>query len=45
MLIEGYGWTFGEVAALLGLSRGAVETHVRRGLRKLREALEVTLDA
>jgi len=41
LLIEGYGWTYAEVADLTGLSRGAVETHAQRGMRKLRDALGV----
>jgi len=44
VLVEGYAWTYAEVALLMGLSRGAVETHVRRGMRKLRKALGVNFD-
>lgn len=28
MLVHGLGWTYGEVAELLGVSRGTVQTHV-----------------
>lgn len=41
LLIEGYGWTFQEVADVLGLSRSSVQRHVDRGMAKLRKALEV----
>ncbi|MCP4306110.1 MAG: hypothetical protein GY788_14770 [bacterium] len=44
VLVEAYGWTYQEVADLLGVSRGAVQSYVRRGLRKLRSALEVSSD-
>lgn len=45
VLVEGYAWTYQEVADLLGVSRGAVQSYVRRGMRKLRSALEVSSDA
>jgi RNA polymerase sigma-70 factor (ECF subfamily) len=38
-LIHGLGWKPVEVARLLGLSESTVQTHARRGLRKLRQAL------
>ncbi|GAG77135.1 unnamed protein product, partial [marine sediment metagenome] len=41
LLIEGYDWTFQEVADLMGLSRSSVQRHVERGMSKLRIALEV----
>jgi RNA polymerase sigma factor (sigma-70 family) len=41
VLVEGYGWTYREAAEYLGISRGAVESHVRRGLERLRRGLEV----
>jgi RNA polymerase sigma factor (sigma-70 family) len=41
LLIEGYGWTYREVADLMGLSRSSVQRHVERGMTKLRIALEV----
>jgi RNA polymerase sigma-70 factor (ECF subfamily) len=39
-LIHGLGWKPVEVARLLGLSESTVQTHARRGLGKLRKALE-----
>lgn len=42
MLVEGYGWTFQEVADVLSLSRSSVQRHVERGMVKLRAALEVS---
>lgn len=36
MLIHGLGWTHTEVAELLGVSKGTVQTHAKRGLAKLR---------
>lgn len=41
LLIEGYDWTYQEVADLMGLSRSSVQRHVERGMTKLRAALEV----
>jgi len=43
LLIEGYGWTYAEVAHLTGLSRGAVETHAQRGIKKIRGLLGVVI--
>jgi RNA polymerase sigma factor (sigma-70 family) len=45
VLVEGYGWTYAEVAELLGVSRSTVQTHVTRGLRRLRHELGVSTDA
>jgi DNA-directed RNA polymerase specialized sigma24 family protein len=45
VLIEGFGWTFREVADTAGVSVSAVQSYLSRGLRKLREALGVTEDA
>lgn len=45
LLVYGGHWTLAEVAELLDLDRGTVKKHADRGLVKLREALEVTLDA
>lgn len=45
MLVHGAGWTLAEVADLLGVDRGTVRRHAERGLRKLRVALEVSVDA
>lgn len=44
VLIEGFGWTFREVADVADLSVSTVQSYVSRGLRKLRAALEVTED-
>lgn len=41
LLIHGYGWTYREVARHLGLSTGTVQTHVKRGMAKLRHDLKV----
>ena len=43
VLVHGFGWTHGEVAALLGCSTPTVATHVRRALEKLQRALEVAV--
>jgi RNA polymerase sigma factor (sigma-70 family) len=45
VLVHGAGWTLAEVADLLGVDRGTVRKHAERGLRKLRAALEVSVDA
>lgn len=45
VLTHGYQWTQAEVADLLGVSPSTVSTHVQRGMTKLRELLEVTVDA
>jgi len=44
-LVKGYGWTYKEVAELLGTSLSTVQKHVDRGLAKLRSSLEVNVDA
>ena len=44
VLIHGYGWTFSEVAELLGIKVTTVQNHHDRGLARLRSALEVTAD-
>jgi RNA polymerase sigma factor (sigma-70 family) len=44
VLVEGYGWTHAEVAELLGVSRSTVQTHVARGLLRLRQELGVSSD-
>jgi RNA polymerase sigma factor (sigma-70 family) len=41
VLVEGYGWQLHEVAELLGTSVSTVNTHLRRGLAKLRADLGV----
>lgn len=45
VLVDGYGWTHGEAAAVMSVSEATVRTHLGRGLRKLRAALGVTADA
>ena len=45
VLVEGFDWTQHEVADLLGISRSSVQKHRERGLRRLRETLEVRSDA
>lgn len=41
-VINGLGWTANEASALLGISPESIRTHVRRGMEKLRKALEVS---
>ncbi len=41
VLVKGYGWELHEVAELTGTSISTVNTHVRRGLAKLRTELGV----
>lgn len=36
LLVHGFGWTYVEVAELLGVTRSAVNNHVHRGLAQLR---------
>ncbi len=38
-LIHGYEWTHGEVAEVLEITKGSVQTHEQRALKKLRAAL------
>lgn len=45
ILIYAYGWTAHEVGDLLGIKPSTVQTHLERGLRKLRSRLEVTNSA
>jgi DNA-directed RNA polymerase specialized sigma24 family protein len=42
VLVYGYGWTLKEVAELLDLKITTVQTHLDRGLARLRSHLEVT---
>ena len=44
VLVHGLEWTEEEVAALIGRSRSTVQTHLERGLARLRQELEVTID-
>jgi RNA polymerase sigma factor (sigma-70 family) len=41
-LVEGLGMTQRETAALLGISRSSIQTHLERGLATLRAAMGVT---
>jgi DNA-directed RNA polymerase specialized sigma24 family protein len=46
VLVYGFGWTLREVAQLRGIKVTSVQTHLERGLRRLRAALgEVTARA
>lgn len=45
VLVHGYEWTLREVAELLDVSVSTVQTHLERGMEKLRVALEVVDDA
>lgn len=44
LLVHGGGWSYAEVAELVGLDRGTVKKHADRGLEKLRSAMEVNVD-
>jgi RNA polymerase sigma-70 factor (ECF subfamily) len=41
VLVHGFGWKLREVAELTGVRITSVQTHLDRGLKKLRAALEV----
>jgi RNA polymerase sigma factor (sigma-70 family) len=41
VLVHGYGWTSSEVAEMTGLKPTTVQTHLERGLAKLRRQLKV----
>jgi DNA-directed RNA polymerase specialized sigma24 family protein len=45
VLVHGFGWTLRQVAELRGVKVTSVQTHLERGLRRLRAALEVTARA
>jgi len=42
-LLHGYQWSMAEVAEYLGVSKGTVQTHDRRGMERLRRDLGVKL--
>jgi RNA polymerase sigma factor (sigma-70 family) len=44
VLVHAYGWTLAEVADLLGVRITTVQSHLDRGLAKLRSRLEVNAD-
>lgn len=41
VMVHAYGWSREETASLLGLSKSTVDTHLQRGLSKLRRVLGV----
>jgi DNA-directed RNA polymerase specialized sigma24 family protein len=43
VLVCSYEWTYAEVAELTGSTKSTVQTHVERGLDKLRAGLEVEI--
>ncbi len=45
VLVEGFGLTHRETAELLGCARSSVQNHVERGMKRLRENLEVGRNA
>jgi RNA polymerase sigma-70 factor (ECF subfamily) len=45
VMIHAYGWSREETASLMGLSMSTVDTHLQRGLSKLRRGLGVTPNA
>jgi RNA polymerase sigma-70 factor (ECF subfamily) len=44
-LVHALGFPYQEVAGMLGVSKGTVQTHVQRGMAKLRSELGVGIDA
>lgn len=40
-LVHGHDWSLSEVADLLGISKGTVQTHMERGMNRLRRQLKV----
>ena len=45
VMVHAYGWTRHEVADLIGVSANTVDTHLSRGLGKLRKSLGVRASA
>ncbi len=41
LLLHSYEWTMSEVAAVLGISKGTVQTHADRAMKHLRRRLKV----
>jgi RNA polymerase sigma-70 factor (ECF subfamily) len=41
LLVKSYGFSYREVAEVLGITEAAVTNHVHRGLRRLRSMMEV----
>ncbi len=44
VMVHAYGWPRDEVAAMLDVAVSTLDTHLQRGLAKLRNALGVTID-
>ena len=44
VLVDAFEWTHREVADLLGIRASSVQTHLERGLARLRAALGVSED-
>ena len=44
IMVHALGWTLTDTAEMLGLDVSTVRTHIARAMKKLRKALEVTLD-
>jgi DNA-directed RNA polymerase specialized sigma24 family protein len=42
LLVHGFGWSYDDVAELLGMRRSTVNNHVHRGLSRLRPAVAAT---
>ena len=45
LLIHGFGWTYRDVAAYLGVSAGTVQKHAERAMARLRDELKVEIHA
>ncbi len=41
MLVHSFGWTMGEVAEVLGVAKGTIQSHERRAMSRLRKELGV----
>ena len=44
LLVHAFGWTRVEAAGLLDIDESSVRTHIRRGMNKLKGALEENCD-
>jgi DNA-directed RNA polymerase specialized sigma24 family protein len=42
ILVNAYGWSLAETAAVLGITKSSVQTHLERGMASLRQSLGVT---
>jgi DNA-directed RNA polymerase specialized sigma24 family protein len=45
LLVHSFGWTYAETAELMEIGISTVQKHIERALAKLRDSLEVTVDA